>query len=104
MPADDHLIPSLRNVYADYIRHSDTGFLYHPSCLACPDPTCALDLPSWFRPPAIRMSKLPELTPGIMRLRIIILILFVAVVLLLVLFLSFLFSEIARDCATPFEF
>jgi hypothetical protein len=50
------------------------------------------------------MSKLPELTPGIIRLRFIILILFVAVVLLLVLFLSTLFSEIARDCATPFKF
>ncbi len=69
MPADDHLTPSLRDVYAGYIR----------------------------------MSKLPELTPGIMRLRFIILILFVAVVLLFVLFLSFLFSEIARECSTPFE-
>lgn len=49
------------------------------------------------------MSKLPELTPGIILLRFIVVVLFAVVVFLLVLFLSFLFSEIARDCATPFK-
>ena len=50
------------------------------------------------------MSKLPELTPGIIRLSFMVPIIFVAVVLLLVLFVSSLFSVTTRDRSTPFKF